>query len=153
MKRTASVFRLSLTLCLINWAFFSLFVVLRRPDIDQTYEVMKVEREWEFAALPSGQPVTHIAGRPLHSWNSWHGGESPFVKILEVVNAPALLLAHCLAPAASRLLFTRSNSYYMESWVKAWLFVASSTGQWIAIAWVVARLPQVKERITRKEKS
>jgi hypothetical protein len=84
--------------------------------------------------------MTHIAARPLFTWNSWHGGESSFVIIGEVANAPSLLLAHILAPRVGKLLFSGSYSYYLGSWVKAWLFIAFASGQGIAIAWTIEQI-------------
>jgi hypothetical protein len=132
--------RLSLILCVINWSAFSIFLLLRQPNIREDYEAMRTDAESVFRPMPSGSPMTHIAGRPLFTWNSWHGGESSFVIIGEVVNAPSLLLANILAPQVGELLFTGSYSYYLESWVKAWLFIAFASGQWIAIAWTIDQI-------------
>lgn len=129
--------RLSLLLCIINWAAFSAFLIARKPVIESQREIGYSAGNTTFQPLPSGHPRSHIAGRPLHTWNSWHGGESTFVKVTEIANFPSLVTADVLASPASRLLFPRSGSYYLESWVRAWIFVAAASAQWVAIGWLV----------------
>jgi hypothetical protein len=74
-----------------------------------------------------------VACRLLHPWDEWHGGEAAGVKLLEVVNAPAVAmtvgtgLAGEIGPA-------RRLSACAWSWVLAVAFavaVAASAQWWL----------------------
>lgn len=124
-----------LSLCIVNWTGFAGFLVTREPYIHHEKELDSGE---VMASFYSGEPLTHIAGRPLYSWNSWHGGESLFVKVLEVFNSPALAAAHVATPLLKGFFVMSSGSYRSESWVRAWLFIVFATLQWILIGtWIV----------------
>ena len=131
---------LAAILCLINWAAFLSFLILRDPVIEQEREIEYLANGTVFRPLPSGHPESHIAGRPLHTWSSWHGGERPFIKITEVVNYPALIAATAVARPLTALLFQSSRTYYLESWIRAWVFLFAASLQWIGVAWVASKI-------------
>ena len=125
--------RLPLLLCMVNWTLFLLFLTLREPRIDHADEL---EASWPHqnqTFRTPGRARLHIAARPLYDWNQWHGGESFLVKSIEVVNLPALIGANLLTPATGSLFFPRSGSYYLDTWIRAWLFLVLATIQWACL--------------------
>jgi len=132
--------RLSLLLCVVNWVAFLAFLIVRDPAIEPQREIGYSAGDETFQPLPSGHARSHIAGRPLDTWNSWHGGESTFVKATEIANLPSLVVATIVASPATHLLFPRSGSYYLESWVRAWIFVVVASAQWIGVGWLIGRM-------------
>ena len=131
--------RLSAMLCLLNWLACGLFLFTRKPNIDNSYELERAEDGTTFMPIGSGRAAFHIAGRPINHWNSWHGGETPLVKLLGIVNFPALAIARASAPSITRLLFRHSGSYSLESWVIAWIFLLLATAQWIGVGWLMSK--------------
>ena len=129
----------AILLCGINWAVLVLFIVARQPSITHEEERDLTRRsESPYIFRDSGDPLTHIAGRPLYSWNSWHGGEDAWVQAAEVANAPSLALAHVAAPFVATAF--SGDSYYFESWVKAWIFAFLSSAQWIVVGIALTRV-------------
>lgn len=130
--------RIAAILCAANLLGFAAFILVREPGIHlgEELEASRQSGEW-IASSYSGQPLTHIASRPLYSWNDWHGGEALWVKALEIANFPALIVAHGLADPMTRLLFPGSGSYYLESWVRAWMFVGLAVLQWVSVGWMI----------------
>lgn len=144
MKTVGS--RVSVILCVVNLLGFSAFILAREPYIHlgQELEVSRQTGEW-MGSYYSGQPLTHIAGRPLYSWNDWHGNEATWVKVLEIANFPALILAHGLAEPMTMLLFPGSGSYYLQSWVKAWSFTLLAIFQWFTVGWLIDAVNRLAE--------
>ena len=123
-----------------NWVAFAAFLAIRTPSVDARAESEFVAGGMTFEPTASGHPVAYIAARPLYTWNSWHGGESVIIKVIELVNLPALVSAIYLAPRVTRILFPNSGSYYLQSWVCAWMVVVFSCLQWFALSFLVHRL-------------
>ena len=126
--------RTSLALCAASWIAFACFAIARESYIENEGDLDVGD---SMNAYYSGKPLTHIAGRPLYAWRSWHGGEAFAVKMLELLNLPSLGLAHLAAEPVAAALFRSSVSYYLVSWVRAWLFVAAATVQWFLIGMLI----------------
>lgn len=132
-------------LCALNWLIFLAFIATREPRITNEYERDLDRAGSTFIFRTSAEPLTHIAARPLYGWTSWHGGERWWVKVAEIMNAPALALAHLSARSTTNTLF-RSSSYYLESWVRAWLFAALATCQWIVVGRMITAVARRDSR-------
>jgi hypothetical protein len=131
--------RLAFILCAVNWGLFAAFMVVRDPHIDREYELDASRDGSTIMFRESGDALTHIAGRPLYSWRSWHAGEPFWIKAIEIFNAPALAVAHRSAPSLTDSLF-EVRSYYLETWVRAWLFVMLATCQWLLVGWAISSI-------------
>jgi hypothetical protein len=125
-------------LCVVNWISFLIFLFARPPIVVGEME-RDLRRSGTSVVFRQVDDVAfHIAGRPVYAWNSWHGGEKMWIRTVELLNAPALALARLLSPTATRTLFARSGSYWMESWVLAWLFLVAASVQWIVVGRLLA---------------
>jgi hypothetical protein len=121
---------------LLNYAAFGLFIILRPPAVEL---LDKLDREWQEGAfsITSGQPYTYVADRPLYSWSAFHGGERLAVKLMEIANLPGLAVAGALTPSISMTI--GASIYHGRSWVRAWLFLALASLQWIGIGVLLER--------------
>jgi hypothetical protein len=68
------------------------FLAFRNPGISFLAERERERREWGYFFMNSADPYMFIAERPLYNWSEWHGGEETWVKALEVINLPSILL-------------------------------------------------------------
>jgi hypothetical protein len=140
MKR----WRLPVALCLLNWFMFAYFMAVRPAGISDESQ-LDIARTTGGAIVfrSSSEPINYIAERPLYSWNAWHGGELLFVKILEILNMPALVLAHVAARLSSVVFGASLISVSFESWLRAWIFLVLASVQW----WVTGRF--ITSRLSR----
>ena len=127
--------RIAVVLTLLNYLAFGMFIAVRPSAGDSLNKKDSESKRGEFSII-SGEPYTYIADRPLRTWSEWHGGEHPAVKLLEVVNAPALFAAGALTPVVG--LISGASEYHGSSWVRAWLLVAAVPLQWLAVGRLVS---------------
>jgi hypothetical protein len=123
--------RLAAVLFAINCVGFITFMI-ERPSGEHILRKIDTGEAAGWLTVGSGAPWAYIAARPLFTWNKWHGGESRWVKVLEVANGPALILAVAMANGV----IVGPGNNYLESWAAAVLFVILSPLQW----WLFARL-------------
>jgi hypothetical protein len=135
--------RITAALILVNYIAFASFIALRPSRAAHLHEKDAALARGELS-MSTADPFTYIAARPLYNWSEWHGGERLAVKLLEVANLPALLMAGFLTPAVSAA--TGTNSFYWSSQVRALLFFVFATAQWIVVGFGSAGL----KRILRK---
>jgi len=86
-------------------------------------------------SINSGAPLTYLADRPLHNWSSFHGGESTWVKLGVLLNAPSLLVSSGVVDRLRTESLARSH-YHEASWLRARIFVVLSTIQWLLVAYI-----------------
>jgi hypothetical protein len=109
----------------LNLAGCALFVVLR-PPVPADYLARLDEAHRAGGFLLTSTVSGMVACRLLHPWDEWHGGEAVGVKVLEVVNAPAVAmtvgtkLAGEIGPA-------RRLSACTWSWVLAVVFAVAAS--------------------------
>jgi hypothetical protein len=128
---------------LLNAAVCIVFLVARPPATELIEKREQAERA-HGVSDSSSDPYMLIAERPLRQWNAWHGGESLWVKTLEVVNWPAVVAAKRVGDKwAGDHAFSGAATYRRESWIRAYAFAITSALQWllvgIAIAWLWSR--------------
>lgn len=126
--------------CVLNLIACGVFLLVRAPA---TALIEEREHAQQLGALTvsSSDPYMLIAERPLRQWNEWHGGEETWVKVTEVLDGPALVATKTIGDrwAASHA-FSGTPTYRRESWIRAYVFVAASSVQWLLIGALVARL-------------
>jgi hypothetical protein len=115
----------------------SLFLLLRAPaPIEYLTEVDEARQRG--AVVRVGGIVGTLACRNLYSWSEWHGGEALGVKVLEVINLPALV-----STAAVGLIgefgLARTSSACRWSWLLAGVFVLIASAQWWLLGFVIDR--------------
>src|SRR5687768_3569686 len=131
--------RITLVLLLVNVAAFAIFVIARAPDEEtlRHKDALWASGQME---ISSADPFAYIAARPLRNWSNWHGGESTWVKLIEVPNLPALFVASQALHASDPVM---RLSHYDRSWRLAWFFLAAAILQWVLIGlgmtWVLNR--------------
>jgi hypothetical protein len=135
--------RLALSLLLANYLAFALFLALRPSAAEYLRAKDEAAQRGEFT-LSDADPDTFIAGRPLYNWNEWHGGERLGVKVLEVVNLPALAAANRFTEARSA--DAGASSYYRDSNVRGRLFLLFATVQWLAVGGLISRWRAMRRR-------
>ena len=129
--------RIGLPLLIVNYLAFGVFIA-SRPSESQVLRTRDAAWNRGEFWISSADPYTYIAGRPLYNWSPWHGGERLGVKILEVINLPALLLASALTPIIGMI--TGASHYYSWSWIRAVLFLLFATFQWLILGSIISRL-------------
>jgi hypothetical protein len=132
--------RYPFTIFLVSAHFVAcaLFLLLRAP-IPLEWQ-QDLDRERASSRMRSGisLPITdaymgHIACRTLGSWSAWHGGESPAVKALEVVNLPAALATALASSFLDHVVLHYRLSFAQESWLIAVIFLVLSTAEWLVV--------------------
>lgn len=123
MRRFVLVFGL----CLANLVACETFVVARRPAT-VLLEEREAARRTRVIAVSSADPYMLIAERPLRSWNEWHGGEATWVKVVEVLNWPALMAAKHVGDELSS-----DETVRGRTWRRAWIYLAVSSVQWLGV--------------------
>lgn len=125
---------------LLNLIVCTLFV-LTRPPATSLIEERQRAREAGGFVVSSGDPYMLIAERPLKQWNEWHGGESAWVKVAEILNAPALVVTKRFGDEWLNRREARGlGSHRADSWRRAYLFLFLSSAQWLLVGTLVARL-------------
>ncbi len=122
------------TLLIANWIGFAAFVAGREPASDRLKAEDAAFRRGVEPVPPPGV-VGDIARRPLYAWTSPDRSEVAWVKVLETLNFPALVLAAFTSDELCRLLHIIPSA---ESWLLAWFFLPMSTLQWVALGSLAA---------------
>lgn len=106
----------------------ALFVLLRPPapaeylrEVDQARATGSIFENSAIVGTP--------ACRNLYSWSEFHGGEALGVKILEVMNIPALAVT-AVADLIGELGIARLTTACRWSWVLAGVFLVIASTQW-----------------------
>ena len=128
--------------CIINLIACFAFVATREPATELIKEREEARRVGAFT-LSSADPYMIIAERPLRNWSRWHGGESTWVKVAEVLNGPALLLTKRIGDWWA---WRATNSYERESWTRAYVFIILSSLQWLALGAIAAKIVARRDR-------
>lgn len=124
----------------LNLAACVVFLVTR-PPARELIDEREQEQRHGWLALSSGDPYMLIAERPLRQWNEWHGGETTWVKVIEILNAPALIATKIIGDAwAASHAFSGPPTYRRDSWIRAYLFVVVSSAQWLLIGALLSRI-------------
>lgn len=133
--------------CILNWLVCGIFLLVR-PEATALIEERESEQRAGTLTLSSDDPYMLIAGRPLWQWNEWHGGESTWVKAVEVLDGPAVITARHFGDcwAASRA-FNGKPTYRRESWIRAYVFIIVSSAQWLLIGALIAHLKRVSRKL------
>jgi hypothetical protein len=135
MRRT-----LILAPCVLNLIVCAVFLTVRAPATALIEEREHAQQLGAFT-LSSSDPYMLIAERPLRQWNEWHGGEATWVKVIEVLDGPALIATKTIGDRwAANHAFSGTPSYRHESWTRAYVFVVASSVQWLLIGALIARL-------------
>jgi hypothetical protein len=130
MKRYIIVF----SLLALNLAGCVAFLLVRAPGIPFIEERERMRRSPGDIFLISGDAYTFIANRPLRSWNTWHGGEELWVRTIEVLNFPSVLIAKVAGDTWSIYASSRAiGSFVGDSWVRAGVYLVISSLQWVLI--------------------
>ncbi len=130
----------------LNVIACAVFIVARPPA---TGLIDNRERTQQVGTLTisSGDPYMVIAERPLRQWNVWHGGESLSVKVLEVLNGPAVIAAKRFGDEwAGDHAFSGTPTYRRESWIRAYVFAITSSLQWLLVGIVIIWLSNRHKR-------
>lgn len=106
----------------------ALFVIVRGPAASTYLAEVDDARHTGGIVLISGIDGT-LACRYLYSWSDWHGGEALGVKILEVVNAPALVVT-AICSFVGEVGAARAFSACIWSWLLAGVFIVAASVQW-----------------------
>jgi hypothetical protein len=112
-----------------------------RPEATSLIEERERAEQMGAFSLSSSDPYMLIAGRPLRQWNEWHGGEAVWVKVIEVANGPAVLVAKFSGDLwGAEHSFSGQPTYRRKSWMRAYVFLIVSSVQWLLIGLALARL-------------
>lgn len=126
--------------CVANWVVCAVFLLQRPAGITLIGERERMRRDTGAFFFYSADPLMFIAERPLYQWNQWHGGEVTWIKVVEVLNWPALAGARALGAIWAAYAGPRSiGSFRGDTWVIAWLYLLLSTAQWWLTGAAVAR--------------
>jgi len=117
------------SLLIANWIGFATFVTTRAPASDRLAAEDAAFRRGVEPVEPPGV-IGDIAGRPLYAWASPERSEVVWVKVLETLNFPALVLAAFTSDELCSLLRIVPSR---ESWLLAWFFLPLSALQWVAL--------------------
>ena len=133
--------------CVANWIVCAVFLMQRPAGISFIEERERMRRDAGAFFINSADPQMFIAERPLYQWNKWHGGEVTWIKVVEVLNWPALagaraLGAHWTAYAGPRNI----GSFRGDTWVIAWFYLLLSTAQWLLVGAAVTRFVSRRRR-------
>lgn len=113
----------------LNLTGCALFVMLRPPvPAEYLAEVDAVRRTGGLVINSSVSGM--VACRQLYPWDEWHGGEAAGVKLLEVVNAPAVAVTVGTTVLAGETGLARRLSACAWSWVLATVFAVTASAQW-----------------------
>ena len=134
MTRVSIRWSIVSALLIANWIGFATFVTTRVPASDRLVAEDAAFRRGVEAVEPPGV-IGDIAGRPLYAWTSPERSEVVWVKVLETLNFPALVLAAFTSDELCSLLRIVPSR---ESWLLAWFFLPLSALQWVALGSVVA---------------
>jgi hypothetical protein len=125
-----------------------LFVLLRAPaPIAYLTEIDEARQRG--AVVDAGEIVGTLACRNLYSWSEWHGGEALGVKVLEVIDLPALVLTAAVG-LIGEFALARMFSACRWSWLLAGIFVLVSTAQWWLLGFVIDRHRRRSSRKTEE---
>ena len=102
---------------------------LRLRDLKEAQERLEPGVSIE---MSSGAPYGLLACRTLYNWSEWHGGESPWVKALMVVNLPALI-ATAIPALVFGLLARGVVPIAVRSWLYFVLFLGFSSFMWFGV--------------------
>ena len=115
----------------VNLLAWALFLAVREPAVDylRIQEAARIGKRFEMSDV---DPVTTLAERPLNTWSRWHGGESSWVKLLEVPNLVPLVVTVTVVGIAT-VPFWEKLSVYSVSWARAAVFLFLSSLQWYLV--------------------
>lgn len=118
----------------VHFLFCAAFLVLREPAISFLEERERARLSLGHTFESSVDPIMFIAGRPLHGWNEWHGGEVIWIKVFEVLNLPAFVATVTIGHIPIAIYrATGSGSFVHDTWIRACVFVVFSVAQWVVI--------------------
>jgi hypothetical protein len=130
----------------LNFIACTVFLAARPPATELIAEREQAQKVGTLT-ISSGDPYMVIAERPLRQWNVWHGGESLWVKALEVLNWPAVIAAKRFGDDWARNhAFSGTPTYRRESWMRAYAFAITSSLQWLLVGIVITRLSNRHKR-------
>ena len=130
----------------LNLAGCALFVVLRAPaPADYLARLDEAHRTGGFLLTSTVSGM--VACRLLHPWDEWHGGEAVGVKLLEVVNAPAVAMT-VGTRVAGEIGLARRLSACAWSWVLAAVFAVTASAQW----WLIGTAVDVARHRLRRSR-
>jgi len=130
----------------LNAIACAVFLAARPPATELIVQREKAQRVGTLT-MSSGDPYMLIAERPLWQWSVWHGGESLWVKTLEVLNGPAVIAAKRFGDEwAGDHAFSGTATYRRESWIRAYTFAIASSLQWLLVGIVIAWLSSRNRR-------
>ncbi len=117
----------------VHFVFCAAFLVLREPAISfEERERARLDLGHTFES--SVDPIMFIAGRPLHGWNEWHGGEVIWIKVFEVLNLPAFVATVTVGHIPIAIYrATGSGRFVHDTWIRAFVFAVFSVAQWVVI--------------------
>jgi hypothetical protein len=137
---------IALTPLVLNCVVCTVFIAVR-PPASSLIEERERAQQMGAIIVSSADPYMLLAERPLRQWNRWHGGEATWVKIVEVLNAPALIVTKRLGDRwAGERPFSGTPTYRRESWRRAYIFAAASSVQWLVLGLLLAWLVQPRRR-------
>ena len=117
----------------LNALAYTMFMLTRPPATALIEERERAERAGGMA-MSSADPYMLIAERPLKQWNEWHGGEDAWVKLLEVLNGPAVMVAKMVGDRWARdHALSGMPTARRESWIRAYAFATVACLQWLLI--------------------
>jgi len=126
--------RITSSLLVLHFATSAVFLLLREPGISFLDEREKMRRDWGYMFMVSGDAIMFIANRPLHAWSEWHGGEEAWVKVLEVLNLPALIATTTIGHIPIAIYrFSGRGNFVQDTWIRGVVFLLFSTLQWFLI--------------------
>jgi hypothetical protein len=135
----------------VNLIACAAFLIVR-PEATSLIEERERAEQNGTLSLSSSDPYMLIAGRPLRQWNEWHGGESAWVKVIEVANGPAVFAAKRFGDRwSAQHVFDGQPAYGRQSWVRAYFFLIVSSVQWLLIGLALARLTRPRRAETTSE--
>ena len=127
-------------LLLLHFVVCSAFILLREPSISHLEERERMRRDSGYVFESNVDPIMFIAGRRLNGWNEWHGGESLWIKIVEVANLPALLATVTVGHLPIAIYrATGSGTFVHDTWIRASVFLLFSVAQWVVVGLLIER--------------
>jgi hypothetical protein len=129
--------RVGIALLIVHWAICTMFLILRPVEHGGWLDHKEQAREQGMFTMSSGEPLLYVAGRPLYQWNTWHGGEQLWVKILETPNIMPLMATVFLDKFVEVVLLrSHIGSFRTQSWVTGYIFILLSSLQWFFAPWL-----------------
>lgn len=139
------------TLCVLNIAACIAFMVNTPAGISRLEEREHMRSNPGDIVGRSGDAYMFIAERPLCDWNQWHGGERSWVKVLELLNRPAVRAAKGVGDEWSQhRIEHHKGSFKSDTWVRAWIYLTISTLQWAVIGLLIGLMIVGRSRVSSR---